>query len=218
MLRRIAEDCTGRAAEVAARLEGCRDELYEAQASKLLTGTSFGLEVPTAPFVGAGLQVYFTHLAITLGEEAFAPIAAPNVCPCCGSRPTASVVRIGGDEAGYRFLHCAVCGAQWHMVRVKCAHCESTKGIAYSGLDDGAVRASPPAVVAETCDECGHFLKICHMDRDHGVEPCADDLATVALDILVADEGRQPWGVNFMLIHGDPEAPSPSEDESGGKK
>ena len=30
------------------------------------------------------------------------------------------------------------------------------------------------------------------------------DLATVALDLLVAETGKTPSGVNFMLIHGDP--------------
>jgi FdhE protein len=205
MLRRTAEGSEGRVAEVAARLEGSRDELYEAQASKLLAGVTFGLDLATAPFVGAGLQVYFTHLALTLGAREIAPIEAPNVCPCCGSRPTASVVRIGGEVNGYRFLHCSLCSVEWHLVRVKCAHCESTKGISHSGIDAGPESARP-AVVAETCDECGHYLKMCNMERDRDVEPCADDLATVALDILVADEGRQPWGVNFMLLHGDPDA------------
>ena len=206
MLRRIAERCEGRAAEVAARLEGSRDELYEAQASKLLAGVTFGLDPATAPFVGAGLQVYFAHLVLTLGEKEFPPIGAANVCPCCGSRPTASVIRIGGEASGYRFLHCSLCSAQWHMVRVKCAHCEGTKGIAYESLDGGAHDAKP-AVQAETCDTCNHYLKVVYMDRDPDVEPCADDLASVALDILVAEqEGREPWGVNFLLIHGDPDA------------
>ena len=168
---------------------------------------TFGLDLATAPFIGAGLQVYFTHLAHALGVEAFGPIGTPSVCPCCGSRPTASIVRIGGEVAGYRYLHCSLCSAEWHMVRVKCARCESTKGIAYSSLAarEGAP-ARNPAVQAETCEECGHYLKICHMEREADVEPCADDLATVALDLLVVDEGREPWGVNFMLVHGDPEA------------
>ena len=34
-----------------------------------------------------------------------------------------------------------------------------------------------------------------------------DDLATLGLDLLVTEEGREPWGVNYMLVHGDPEAP-----------
>jgi FdhE protein len=212
MLRAIAADAAGPAREVASRLEGSRDELYEAQASKLLAGVTFGLDTATAPLIGAGLQVYFTHLAITLGEEAFAPIDAQGLCPCCGSRPTASVVRIGGDTAGFRFLHCSLCSAQWHLVRIKCAHCDSTAGISYSGLDDGSGAPAKRAVLAETCDECGSYLKVVYMDRDPSVEPCADDIATLALDLLVADAGREPCGVNFMLIHGDPDAPTHAQE------
>src|SRR5262249_11963688 len=98
MLRRIADGSEGTARVTALRLEGSRDELYEAQASKLLSGTTFGLDIACAPLVGAGLQVYFTHLAIALGERAFGPIASPSFCPCCGFRPTASITRIGGEE------------------------------------------------------------------------------------------------------------------------
>jgi len=205
ILRVLMERTSGRAREVIAGLEGARDELYEAQASKLLAGITFGLDAGTAPLIAAGLQVYFTHLAIALGANAIRRIDVATVCPCCGSRPTASIARIGGEEAGYRFLHCALCSTQWHMVRIKCTNCESTKGIHYASLDDG----SPPdrqAWKAECCDECGTYLKIGYMDRNQHVEPTADDLASLALDLLVSETGKESSGVNFMLIHGDPGA------------
>jgi FdhE protein len=202
LLRAVSRRAEGRQREVADALERCRDELYEAQASKLLAGVTFGLDVAFAPLIAAGLQVYFTHLAITLGESAFPRIDIATICPCCGSRPTASVARIGAD-AGYRFLHCALCNAEWHMVRIKCTNCLSTSGVSYQVLDDG----TPPekkAVKAEVCEECGTYLKICYMDRDPLVDPIADDLASLPLDLLVAETGKNPSGVNFMLVHGDP--------------
>jgi FdhE protein len=203
LLRMLADRTTDRLNQVIVELEGSRDELYEAQASKLLAGVTLGLDVATAPLIGAGLQIYFTHLAIALGEQAFPRTAVATLCPCCGSRPTSSVARIGAKEAGYRFLHCALCNAEWHMVRIKCTHCESTKGISYLALDDGSP-VDKKAVKAEVCDECGTYLKICYMERDPHVEPVADDLASLSLDLLVADTGKSPSGVNFMLIHGDP--------------
>ena len=211
MLRRLADEVEGPAREIVARLEMSRDELYEAQASKLLAGVTFGLDVATAPLIGAGLQVYFTHLALSIGEEGIRPLEMPNLCPACGSRPTASIARIGAEAAGYRFLHCSLCSTEWHMVRVKCTHCESTKGISYLGLDAPSRPLDPMKnpVMAETCGECKHYLKICYMDRDEYVDPCADDLATVALDLLVGDDGFEPFGVNFMLVHGDPDADRP---------
>ena len=77
------------------------------------------------------------------------------------------------------------------------------KGISYQAIDDGTP-SEKKAVKAEVCEECGTYLKICYMDRDPQVEPVADDLASLALDLLVADTGKRSSGINFMLIHGDP--------------
>jgi len=120
------------------------------------------------------------------------------------------VSRIGGDSAGTRYLHCALCSSQWHLVRIKCARCLQTKGIHYQSLQQAdaqepATGAPRAAVEAETCDECGHYLKIVHMERDAHVEPVADDLATVTLDLLVSEAGFERHGVNLMLLFGDPD-------------
>ena len=203
LLRALALRTSGRSHEVIVNLESSRDDFYEAQASSLLAGVTFGLDVASAPLIGAGLQVYFTHLAIALGETRIPRNDVATVCPCCGSRPSASIVRTGGRDTGYRFLHCTLCNTEWHMVRIKCTHCESTKGISYLAVDDGAP-VDKKAVMAEICEECGTYLKICHMDRDLLVEPVADDLSSLSLDLLVVETGKQSSGVNLMLIHGDP--------------
>ena len=205
LLHALADRTSGQQREAVVALERAGDELYEAQASKLLAGITFGLDVAAAPLIGAGLQVYFTHLALALGERAIRPIDVATLCPACGSRPTASVVRIGGSQGGYRFLHCALCNAEWHMVRIKCTNCESTKGISYLAIDDGT-SADKMAVKAEVCEECGTYLKICYMEHDPHVEPIADSIASLPLDLLVVATGKEPTGVNFLLIHGDAES------------
>jgi FdhE protein len=65
-------------------------------------------------------------------------------------------------------------------------------------------------VAAETCDECHHYLKICNAAKDPHVEPVADDLASLSLDLLVSEEGLMRHGVNFMLLFG----PPPEESEA----
>ena len=99
------------------------------------------------------------------------------------------------------------------MVRIKCSHCLATSGIAYLSLDsaaaedDGASRAAQAAIQAETCDSCGHYLKIMHSERDPLIEPVADDLASLTLDLLVSDSGKTRHGLNLMLLFGDPPPP-----------
>lgn len=188
--------------DVIARLEVMPDEYYEAQASRLLAGASAGLRRSHAPFIGAALQVYWAHLVATLGEACFPPIDTPTVCPCCGASPTTSIARIGSETSGYRYLHCSLCQTEWQYVRVKCTECEATEGIHYFGIEGGA-----SAVMVECCDECGTCRKILYQDKDPNVDPVADDLASIALDLMVSEQqGKRQAGVNFMLIMGGEEA------------
>jgi FdhE protein len=81
------------------------------------------------------------------------------------------------------------------MVRIKCSSCESTRGISYYELE-----GSNGAIKAECCDECYSYLKLFYMEKDHRVEPVADDLATLALDVLMDETGRARGGPNLFFI------------------
>ena len=231
-LQRIAAALAQRAPEAARdtlnELAEADDVFLERQADLLLNGLSTGLDLGTAPVVGAALQVHWTHLllATQAGHQGkgspFGRIDDETVCPCCGGRPTASITRTAGESLGQRYLHCSVCNLEWHMVRGKCPHCLSSKSLSFLALDvadgegsdeSGSSRATSAKVQAETCDECGHYLKIVHTDRDPFVDPVADDLASLTLDLLVSDTGKQRHGVNFMLLFGEPE-PEPVLDDS----
>jgi FdhE protein len=179
-------------------------------ATALLSGETQHLNPANAPLLAAALQVYWVRLAAQLGSAQFPRIEPAHLCPVCGSRPVASIARIGAQESGYRYLHCALCSAEWHMVRIKCSHCESTKGIAYHHIDNAQAidtNRSPAmdrsqAIKTESCDECNSYAKIVYMERDPQVEPTADDLASLALDLLVSDMGYQRSTPNLMLLHG----------------
>ncbi len=200
-------------------------DALEHQADRLLNGVMLGLDLAAAPIIAAALQVTWTHLLLELarqyGDATTPPIDRIDLqgaCPCCGSRPTASITRLAGDSPGQRYLHCSLCALQWHMVRVQCSHCGANKGIAYNALEAARSSAEPTrsgraAVQAETCDACNHYLKIVHMDQDAHVDPVADDLASITLDLLVAETGKLRHGVNLMLLFGDPDvAPEPGPD------
>jgi len=59
----------------------------------------------------------------------------------------------------------------------------------------------PGAVRAETCEACKSYLKIVYSEKD-AVDPVADDLATLALDILVDEAGYSRSGPNLLLAPG----------------
>lgn len=229
MLDGLALRLAGNPAQAAVHeVQQMSDQELELQADRLLNNIMFGLNLATASLIAAGLQAYWTHmLLMTLkarGNDQLAPfgrIADSTRCPCCGSRPTASISRVDAD-GHYRYLHCSLCSLQWHMVRIKCSHCESTKGIHYHSLQAvediapaGSSSARKESIEVETCDECNHYLKIVRMERDIAVEPIADDLASVTLDLLVSEAGYQRHGVNLMLLFGDPDGPDINDGGGG---
>ncbi|WP_198351406.1 formate dehydrogenase accessory protein FdhE [Burkholderia ubonensis] len=171
----------------------------DAQADAILALRFAEVDPATAPFLMAALQVVWTDLASRTRPADVPFLDQPGLCPVCGTHPVASVVRVGGQYEGYRFLQCGLCTTEWHMVRTKCTHCDSTKGIAYHGIEGGS-----EAVKAESCDECKTYRKIGYQNKDYDFEPLADDLASLTLDLLMNEAGYQRSSPNPLLW---PEAP-----------
>ena len=166
-----------------AELQRCSTDDRNALAKRLLTKELAARDVGLAPFVMAALQVVFATRASQL-RLADIPFTDPaTICPVCATEPVAGVVRIGGKMAGHRYLHCGCCATEWHMVRIKCSHCESTKGVRYQGLEGGK-----DVVLAETCTECGSYRKLVNQEKDPLAEPLADDLASLMLDLLMSEQ------------------------------
>lgn len=182
----------------------------QALAEAILTGATDLADPAThallAPVVGAALQVCWTRQAAALALSDIGHVGASTVCPVCASRPVASIVEIGAAQADLRYLHCSLCSTNWHMVRVTCSSCEATKGIAYYSLS-GAEDSSGPSrkiafVRAEACDACHSYLKIFTREKDPLMEASADDLATLALDLLVDEAGYFRSGPNLLFAPG----------------
>lgn len=194
--------------DLATRLRSAPAEWLEQQADAQLGARADAIDVAAAPFVMAALQVYFVASTAAFTAADVPALDVRTVCPLCGSAPVASIVAAQGPHAGQRFLHCALCATEWHRVRVQCTHCgASGKDIAYRTLarrdavDDIAL-ADAEAVRAETCDACHAYRKILYEERDTAVEPVADDLASLALDLLLAEEGYHRASGNPLLWQG----------------
>jgi FdhE protein len=176
----------------------------EARADRVLGGNAQDLDMQAAPFVMAALQVYWVHLTTTLGRALTQELdaarshtgnaALAGVCPVCGSLPLASIVRADSPYQGYRYLHCALCASEWHLVRIKCSHCLATEGIRYHYLEGGS-----EAICAESCETCRTYRKILYQEKDAAVEPVADDLGSLALDLLMSAEKYHRASGNPLL-------------------
>ena len=58
------------------------------------------------------------------------------------------------------------------------------------------------AVKAEACSTCGAYLKLFYREKMPDAEPLADDVASLTLDLLAAQEGWGRSGVNLFLLGG----------------
>ena len=191
-------------ARLVARLRGTALDDLETQADVLLGTREGEIDAAAAPFLMAALQVHWVALSSCFAPDTVKPLDVPGLCPLCGSLPVASIVYAQTPYQGYRYLHCALCACEWHMVRVQCSQCGAAgKDIAYHSLasvtaaDDAAV--GDAAVRAETCEHCHCYRKILYQEKDPAVEPVADDLASVALDLLLGEHGYARASGNPLL-------------------
>ena len=203
-LRELAKNLQPRAPEPArAALDAliATPERFDALALALLNDGGVPQDAPAQPpsaallpFVGAALQVVWSAQAARLDPTSLGHVEDGTLCPCCGSSPVASVVRTDDAINNLRYLHCALCNTEWNRPRATCTACGDEASVAYQQIEhqSGAVRA-------ETCDRCRSYLKIVYQEKDSQVDPVADDLATLALDLLLDEAGYARSGPNFLL-------------------
>jgi len=173
----------------AAQRESCAEHLLEGRYEQVDSGQ--------AVLFWAALTLYFSQLAEVLPATAQALVGEQRqYCPVCTSAPVASVI-LTGKRAGLRYLHCGLCESRWHMVRVKCSNCEGTGKLDYWSLDQ---QDSP--IKAESCGDCGSYLKVFYPEHDLALEPVADDIASLVLDAGLEAEGFARSSVNPFLFPG----------------
>jgi FdhE protein len=175
----------------------------EAQVMSILDSRSVAIDARAALFIMAALQVHGAALAAGFVADKVNALDIPGICPLCGTLPVASMVCAQPPYSGYRYLHCPVCATEWHMVRVQCTQCgASGADIAYQSAASSAADgpdAGAAAVRAETCEQCRGYCKILYQEKDPGVEPVADDLASLALDLLLGEAGYHRTRSNPLL-------------------
>jgi FdhE protein len=182
---------------VIANLRGREAGAIEGLADEFLHGAVASADAGAALYVAAGLQVYFTRLAAGLPASSLRLLPQRGLCPCCGSTPVSGVVTASGPTPGTRYLYCSLCATAWNHVRATCITCGETRSLSLKEIegDSGAVKA-------ETCGECHTYAKMMYQARNMKIDPFADDLATLGLDLLVAEAGWARHAPNPLLLVG----------------
>ncbi|WP_050738168.1 formate dehydrogenase accessory protein FdhE [Methylococcus capsulatus] len=199
-LRSIADRLTPGEPGLASLLNKIRqatDQELAIWGNGVLAGDFDHTDAGITPLVAAALQIHMTSFASRLEKEGLGPTRNDATCPVCGSLPVASVRQTGGAVHGLRYLVCGLCGCEWHRLRIQCTHCGSSKEVAYFAIEGGS-----DAVKAEGCGDCMTYVKIMDRDKDAAVDPFADDIASLAVDLLMAKEGYRRLGFNPLLVPG----------------
>lgn len=145
-------------------------------------------------FMAAALQVHYARVASRLDAKKLVPVG-DGACPCCGGAPVASMVVGWPGAHGSRFCTCSLCATQWHYVRIKCTLCSSTKGISYREIEGG-----DGTIWAETCESCHGYVKILHQHKNPDLDPVADDVASLGLDLLLREGDYRRGSFNPFLL------------------
>ena len=182
----------GPAQEARTALARASTDDLEALADRFLEGDVAPAEAARAVFVAAALQVAWTRMAALLDASDLDPADA-GLCPACGSPPVAGMISPGGTKFGHRHLHCSLCSTAWRYVRVRCVHCGSTDKISFRQL------AGASYLRAECCEVCNGYSKVFYLESARALEPLADDLASLGLDVLVGEEGFARVANPFVL-------------------
>jgi FdhE protein len=145
-------------------------------------------------FVAAALQVEHTARATAMQPAAIA--RAPVDCPVCRAPAAAGVVT--GDTKT-RYLACSRCSTAWNRARVQCVTCAAPASrLQYLAVEEGRA----PGVKAEACSGCRTYVKLFYEEDRAGVEPLADDAATLGLDLRMGEDGWARGGANPLIRAG----------------
>ena len=176
-------------------LEKASSAELEEMANKLLAQEFNLVSSDKAVFIWAALSLYWLQAAQQIPHNSQVENAENlHHCPVCGSLPVTSIVQIGTSQ-GLRYLHCNLCESEWNLVRAQCTNCNSHDKLEMWSLDEELA-----LVRAETCGSCESYLKIMFQEKDPHVEPVADDLASIFLDIEMEEKGFARSGLNPFVF------------------
>lgn len=140
--------------------------------------------------IHAALEVIWTRAALELTEAQMPPHADRRFCPHCGQAAGVGIIYTN-ELNNLRYLHCPLCNSRWNVLRAQCSFCQDASAIELHKIDNPA-NSAQKAARAESCGCCQRYRKNFMQAEQIDVDPIADDLASLALDILMGEgsDGR----------------------------
>lgn len=154
--------------------------------------TAMAQEVALSPMV----VKFLAHMALRPSIRSLRESAAEGIrdytwnfgyCPLCGSPPDMACF----SDEGKRFLHCELCGHEWHYPRLKCPFCgeERAKELGYFTSEE------EEGYRVDFCKKCKRYIKTLDMRVIGSPAPLeVENLITLHLDILAHKQGFKASG------------------------
>lgn len=201
VLQALLTEMSGKVPSVA---QQALDKLAAASDEELATWAAAALRTDEAAqdttiWLRAAAQIIWSAWATPLDDDRVAREEGSAACPCCGSEAVVSMVYAQGDLTHLCYLHCPMCNSRWNALRAKCTFCGEQSAISLQQIEDSALPALKGAR-AESCDVCQSYRKMHLLEVQQYADPIADDLASLALDILMGEAGYQRGGRNPYLL------------------
>jgi FdhE protein len=144
------------------------------------------------------MHAFFARVLLQANAEARArgsevPPGVRPLCPFCGEKPVAAVLRPEGD-GGKRTLLCSLCFTEWEFRRLLCPHCgeeDKEKLPIYTAEE-------MPHVRVEACDTCRVYLKAVDLTKNGLAVPEVDELASIVLDLWASEHGYTKLQTNLF--------------------
>lgn len=156
------------------------------------TITTMAQEVTLSPMV----VKFLAHMALGPSMKYLRESATEGIrdytwnygyCPLCGSSPDVACF----NDEGKRFLHCELCGYEWHYPRLKCPFCgeERAKELGYFTSEE------EEGYRVDFCKKCKRYIKTLDMRLIGSPAPLeVENLITLHLDMLAHKQGFSSSG------------------------
>lgn len=175
----------------ARELQSRSDEFFSDKLNEFWNGRA---EASTGEFFWRAFLQPYAELVRSHTRLEKAP-HTPCICPYCGRKPGAGVLRPLGD-GGQRYLLCSFCLAEWEFRRIVCPSCgeeDHAKLPVYRAQGFDQVRV-------ECCDTCKNYLKTVDLTKDGLAEPVVDEIASVPLDLWAQERGYSKLQTNIVQL------------------